>query len=59
MPDMATAEAPAEEEPHLSLHGETAARRQAVTELLFFCSVGDVHRAKKITGVWGLSVGCS
>jgi hypothetical protein len=29
-----------EEEKHQSLHGETAAKRQAITELLFFASVG-------------------
>jgi hypothetical protein len=39
-----------------SLHGETAVRRQAITELLFFCSVGDLHRAKKIVHSWGLDV---
>mmetsp|Transcript_18868 Transcript_18868/g.40627 ORF Transcript_18868/g.40627 Transcript_18868/m.40627 type:complete len:504 (+) Transcript_18868:214-1725(+) len=37
-----------------SLHGETAARRQAITELLFFASVGDLYRCKKITTAWAL-----
>lgn len=37
-------------------HGETAARRQAITELLFFSSVGDLHRCKKITQAWGLQL---
>ncbi|WIA42498.1 hypothetical protein OEZ86_008486 [Tetradesmus obliquus] len=35
-----------------SLHGENAARRQAITELLFFASVGDVSRCKKICKTW-------
>ncbi|KAF8063844.1 TRN1 [Scenedesmus sp. PABB004] len=35
-----------------SLHGEHAARRQAITELLFFASVGDVQRCKKICKTW-------
>ncbi|KAF6260215.1 protein kinase [Scenedesmus sp. NREL 46B-D3] len=35
-----------------SLHGENAARRQAITELLFFSSVGDVSRCKKICKTW-------
>ena len=39
-----------------SLHGETAARRQAITELLFFASVGDLHRCKKLVTSWGLDV---
>lgn len=29
-----------------SLHGETAAKRQAITELLFFASVGDLYRCR-------------
>lgn len=41
-----------------SLHGENAARRQAITELLFFASVGDVLRCKKICKVWRIQV-CS
>lgn len=41
-----------------SLHGETAARRQAITELLFFASVGDLYRCKKIVASWGLNVSC-
>ena len=41
---------------HDSLHGETAAKRQAITELLFFASVGDLYRCRKITTAWGLQV---
>jgi len=37
-----------------SLHGESAARRQAVTELLFFCSIGDLGRIKKICDTWNI-----
>ncbi|KAG2500845.1 hypothetical protein HYH03_001606 [Edaphochlamys debaryana] len=39
-----------------SLHGENAARRQAITELLFFASVGDLYRCKKIIHAWGLNI---
>eukprot|EP00798_Chlamydomonas_sp_ICE-L_P023673 gene23673-9209_t len=39
-----------------SLHGESAAKRQAVTELLFFASVGDLYRCKKITQAWNLQL---
>jgi hypothetical protein len=39
-----------------SLHGESAARRQAITELLFFASVGDLARCKKITSTWSIEV---
>lgn len=41
---------------HDSLHGENAARRQAITELLFFASVGDLYRCKKIIHAWGLNI---
>lgn len=40
-----------------SLHGENAARRQAITELLFFASVGDLNRCKKICKTWRIQVG--
>lgn len=40
----------------LSLHGEAAARRQAITELLFFASAGDVDRCQKLVEIWGLEV---
>lgn len=33
-----------EEEIGPSLHGESAAKRQAITELLFFASTGDIAR---------------
>ncbi len=49
-------EQPANGEGQVSLHGETAARRQAITELLFFASVGDTYRCKKIVSAWGLHV---
>jgi hypothetical protein len=39
-----------------SLHGESAVRRQANTELLFFASVGDLLRCKKIVQSWDLEV---
>ncbi|KIY93408.1 protein kinase [Monoraphidium neglectum] len=35
-----------------SLHGDNAARRQAITELLFFSSVGDLARCQKICATW-------
>ncbi len=47
---------PAQQEGQMSLHGETAARRQAITELLFFASVGDVYRCKRIVSAWALNV---
>ena len=39
-----------------SLHGAVAARRQATTELLFFASVGDIGRIKKICDTWAINV---
>ena len=39
-----------------SLHGAKAARRHAITELLFFASVGDVKRCKRICEAWKVSV---
>jgi hypothetical protein len=39
-----------------SLHGESAAKRQAITELLFFASVGDLIRCKKICATWCIDV---
>ncbi|KAF5831112.1 protein kinase [Dunaliella salina] len=48
--------APAPNADNQSLHGETAARRQAITELLFFASVGDLYRCKKIALGWGLNL---
>lgn len=49
----------ASEPAHLqvSLHGEHAARRQAITELLFFASVGDLPRCKKLCRTWSIQVG--
>jgi hypothetical protein len=40
-----------------SIHGETAAKRRAVTELLFFASVGDLARCQRIARLWKLKVG--
>eukprot|EP00887_Chlorella_sp_A99_P006013 scaffold27.g6013.t1 len=37
-----------------SIHGDTAARRRAITELLFFASVGDLRRCKRIVRLWNL-----
>lgn len=39
-----------------SLHGETAARRQATMELLFFASVGDPERCRVICETWAINV---
>ncbi|KAL4856575.1 SUMO-activating enzyme subunit 2 [Chlorella vulgaris] len=39
-----------------SIHGDTAARRRAITELLFFASVGDVRRCQRIVRIWNLPV---
>lgn len=39
-----------------SLHGESAARRQATMELLFFASVGDPERCRVICDTWAISV---
>lgn len=36
------------------MHGEDAARRQAITELLFFASSGDTVRCKRICSTWGI-----
>ena len=33
-----------------------AARRRAVTELLFFASVGDLRRCQRIVRLWNLKV---
>lgn len=40
-----------------SIHGESAAKRRAVTELLFFASVGDLARCQRIARLWKLQVG--
>ena len=34
-----------------------AARRRAITELLFFASVGDIRRCQRIVRIWNLQVG--
>jgi hypothetical protein len=46
----------ANQEPGESLHGDSAARRQAVTELLFFSSVGDLARCQRICASWRIDV---
>ncbi len=40
--------------PHLA--GDTAARRRAITELLFFASTGDLARCQRIVRLWNLKV---
>jgi hypothetical protein len=40
----------------LSIHGASAAKRQAATELLFFASVGDLDRCRAVAAGWGLDV---
>lgn len=42
--------------PSLSIHGASAAKRQAATELLFFASVGDLDRCRAIAAGWDLDV---
>ncbi|CAG9465309.1 unnamed protein product [Pedinophyceae sp. YPF-701] len=39
-----------------SLHGEGAARRRAIQELLFFASAGDVKRCQKLRDMWKLDL---
>ncbi|CAK0733933.1 hypothetical protein CVIRNUC_000357 [Coccomyxa viridis] len=39
-----------------SIHGDTAAKRRAITELLFFASVGDLRRCQRIVRLWKLQV---
>lgn len=39
-----------------SIHGDTAARRRAITELLFFASTGDLARCQRIVRLWNLKV---
>jgi len=39
-----------------SIHGDTAAKRRAVAELLFFASVGDLKRCQRIIRIWNLDV---
>lgn len=33
-----------------------AAQRRAITELLFFCSVGDVRRCQRLCTLWHMQV---
>ncbi|KAI7841021.1 hypothetical protein COHA_005249 [Chlorella ohadii] len=42
-----------------SIHGDTAARRRAITELLFFASVGCVYLVAGMLGLAGVFVLCS
>ncbi|EIE26582.1 kinase-like protein [Coccomyxa subellipsoidea C-169] len=39
-----------------SIHGDMAAKRRAITELLFFASVGDLRRCQRIVRLWKLKV---
>uniref|UniRef100_A0A061RQQ6 Protein kinase domain-containing protein n=2 Tax=Tetraselmis sp. GSL018 TaxID=582737 RepID=A0A061RQQ6_9CHLO len=39
-----------------TLHGDSAARRRGITELLFFASVGDLKRCRTIVDLWDLKV---
>ncbi|KFM24164.1 Dual specificity protein kinase splA [Auxenochlorella protothecoides] len=39
-----------------SLHGNSAAQRRAITELLFFACVGDLKRCQRIVRLWNLKV---
>ncbi|KAK9810142.1 hypothetical protein WJX72_005510 [[Myrmecia] bisecta] len=39
-----------------SIHGDTAAQRRAITELLFFASIGDLRRCQRICRLWNLKV---
>ncbi|GFH16870.1 uncharacterized protein HaLaN_13382 [Haematococcus lacustris] len=37
-----------------SIHGEQAARRRAIAELIFFAGVNDLRRCKQIVSVWNI-----
>uniref|UniRef100_A0A7S0UV82 Protein kinase domain-containing protein n=1 Tax=Polytomella parva TaxID=51329 RepID=A0A7S0UV82_9CHLO len=39
-----------------SLHGESAARRRAIAELIFFAGANDLRRCKKISSTWNIKV---
>ncbi|KAK9861467.1 hypothetical protein WJX84_003285 [Apatococcus fuscideae] len=39
-----------------TLHGDNAAQRRAIGELLFFASVGDLRRCERLVKLWGLKV---
>ena len=41
---------------HTPTHTSQAARRRAVTELMFFASVGDLKRVERIVKLWKLNV---
>ena len=41
---------------HICTHAVQAARRRAITELLFFASVGDIRRCQRIVRIWNLQV---
>mmetsp|Transcript_5414 Transcript_5414/g.13711 ORF Transcript_5414/g.13711 Transcript_5414/m.13711 type:complete len:318 (-) Transcript_5414:513-1466(-) len=44
------------EDHQATLHGDSAAQRRAVTELLFFASIGDLKRCERIVQVWSLKL---
>eukprot|EP00200_Dunaliella_tertiolecta_P005622 CAMPEP_0202350340 /NCGR_PEP_ID=MMETSP1126-20121109/7453_1 /ASSEMBLY_ACC=CAM_ASM_000457 /TAXON_ID=3047 /ORGANISM="Dunaliella tertiolecta, Strain CCMP1320" /LENGTH=516 /DNA_ID=CAMNT_0048942295 /DNA_START=80 /DNA_END=1630 /DNA_ORIENTATION=+ len=39
-----------------SIHGEQAARRRAIGELIFFAGVNDLARCRQLASVWGIQV---
>ncbi|WIA29235.1 hypothetical protein OEZ86_011743 [Tetradesmus obliquus] len=39
-----------------SIHGEQAAKRRAVAELIFFAGTNDVWRCKQLAGTWNINV---
>eukprot|EP00882_Tetradesmus_deserticola_P012625 GHRQ01013380.1.p2 GENE.GHRQ01013380.1~~GHRQ01013380.1.p2 ORF type:complete len:120 (+),score=26.89 GHRQ01013380.1:214-573(+) len=39
-----------------SIHGEQAAKRRAVAELIFFAGTNDVWRCKQLAGTWSIDV---
>lgn len=41
---------------HTPTHTSQAARRRAVTELMFFASVGDLKRVERVVKLWKLNV---
>lgn len=43
----------------VSLHGEQAALRRAIGELIFFAGVNDIERCQKIVSAWNIKLGDS
>jgi hypothetical protein len=48
---------PSSSSPRAPPSARQAARRRAITELLFFASVGDMKRCERIARIWNLQVG--